>query len=184
MTAFGIGPVWVSVDANWTWNKPELLDKAVNVNVLGIRFGHTFTFKNRPDRNFALWAGGMRASMSSSTTGEVKMINALPSETWDRRDEIVSNYRDWYNALDPSKPVDAEKIKVADEVLTPIVDRMDNSDGSSVIRYGMDKQVKEKWNGVVGMQFQLNKHWMFRGEGGVIGDRKSLLISANYRFLL
>ncbi len=54
MTAFGIGPVWVNVDANWTWNKPELLDKPVQVNVLGLRIGHTFTFKKRPERNIAI----------------------------------------------------------------------------------------------------------------------------------
>ncbi|OYT15830.1 MAG: hypothetical protein B7C24_10920 [Bacteroidetes bacterium 4572_77] len=39
MGAFGIGPVWVSVDGNWTWNKPELLDDPVRVNVMGLRIG-------------------------------------------------------------------------------------------------------------------------------------------------
>ena len=49
--------------------------------------------------------------------------------------------------------------------------------------YGMDKQTKQMWNGVIGMQFQLNKRFMFRTEGGIIGDRKSFLLSLNYRFL-
>lgn len=53
MSAFGIGPAWLSVDANWTWSKPELLDKPVKVSVLGVRLGHTFTFMSRPDRNIA-----------------------------------------------------------------------------------------------------------------------------------
>jgi len=47
----------------------------------------------------------------------------------------------------------------------------------------MDKQVSQMWNGVVGAQFQLNKHWQFRTEAGLIGDRKSFLFSVNYRFL-
>jgi hypothetical protein len=183
MSAFGVGPVWVSVDANWTWNKPELLDKAVNVNVLGIRFGHTFTFKNKPDRNIAIWAGGMRAKMSSQTSGAIAMIDALPAETWDRRDEITDSYWEWYNGLDPNKPLDARKIEKADEVLTPIVDRIDAADGDAVVKYGMDKQVKEMWNGVFGLQFQYSKRWMFRTEAGLIGDRKSFLASVNYRFL-
>ena len=51
MGAFGIGPIWTSIDANWTWNKPELLEKPVNVSVVGIRFGKTFTFNQHPDRN-------------------------------------------------------------------------------------------------------------------------------------
>lgn len=182
--AFGIGPVWMSVDANFTWNKPELLEKSVPVNVLGMRVGHTFTFKNKPERNIAIWVGTMRASMGAETVGEIQLSDALPPETWERADEIVSNYWDWYNSLDPEKPLDQRKIEKADEVLTPIINKIDEADGSTIIRYGMDKQVKEMWNGVIGAQFQMNKHWMVRSEGGIIGDRKSFLFSVNYRFLM
>ena len=178
MVAFGVGPVWLSVDANWTWNKPELLDKAVLVTILGIRMGHTFVFKSRPDRNFAIWIGGMRAEMASETSGQIAMKDALPPEVWDKRDEIVDDYWNWYDN-DATVP---EKI-AADKVLTPIVNRLDAADGDAIVRYGMDKQVAEMWNGLIGVQFQLNKHWMIRSEAGVIGDRKSILASLNYRFL-
>jgi len=53
-----------------------------------------------------------------------------------------------------------------------------------VLRYGMDKSPAGEWNMVVGAQYQLNKKWMLRTEGGIIGDRKSFLLSLNYRFLL
>jgi len=182
--AFGIGPVWMSLDANFTWNKPELLDKAVPVNVQGIRIGHTITFKKKPDRNIAFWLGTMRASMGAETVGEIQLSDALPPETWERADEIVANYWAWYDALDPNRPLDQIKIEKADEILTPIVNKIDEADGSSTIRYGMDKQAKQMWNGIIGAQFQLNKHWMLRTEGGIIGDRKSFLLSANYRFLM
>ncbi|MDN3644154.1 hypothetical protein QWY87_15680 [Lutimonas halocynthiae] len=179
MGAGGIGPIWFSVDANWTWSKPELLDKPVQVNVLGIRFGHTFTFKEKPERNFALWAGAMSMKMSSETSGEIKLIDALPPEAWERKDEIVTDYYDWYeNEATPPQKI------VADQVLTPIVERIDAADGSTIIRYGMDKQVEQQWNGTIGGQFQLNKRWMFRSEAGLIGNRKSFLVSINYRFLL
>ena len=59
---------------------------------------------------------------------------------------------------------------------------MSASDGEAVIRYGMDKQVKEMWNMVAGAQFQLNKNWMLRSEVGIVGDRKQFLVSLNYRF--
>ena len=183
MGAFGVGPGWVSVDGNMTWNKPELLEKPVRVSVLGIRVGHTFVFKNRRDRNIAVWAGAMRANMSSETTGEIPMRDALPSSVYDRRDEFVNNYWDWYNSLDPSKPLDQKKIEAADKVLTPIVETVENL-GEGTVRYSMDKQVKEMWNGIFGAQFQLNKRWMFRAEAGLIGDRKSILGSVNYRFLI
>jgi opacity protein-like surface antigen len=184
MVAGGVGPVWISADANWTWNKPELLDRAVMVNVIGIRMGHTFQFKEKPDRNFALWVGGMWASMASSTVGEISMIDALPADVWNRRDELVGEYWEWYDGLNPNNPLDRVKIEQADEILSPIIDRLEDADGSSIVRYGMEKQVKHKWNGVIGMQYQFNKEWMVRSEAGVIGDRKSFMISVNYRFLV
>ncbi len=179
MGAGGIGPVWFSVDANWTWNKPELLDKAVRVNVLGIRLGHTFVFKNRPQSNIALWAGAMSVKMNSETKGEIQLKDALPQETWDRRDEIVEDYNLWYDGLNTP-----QKLLVDASPVPDIIDRLEAADGSSIIRYGIDKQVKERWNGLVGIQYQYNKHWMLRSEAGIIGDRKSFLLSLNYRFLL
>ncbi len=179
MGAGGIGPVWFSVDANWTWNKPELLDEPTRVNVLGIRMGHTFTFTNKPESNIALWVGGMRIKMNSETRGEIKMIDALPPETWERRDEIVNEYNTWYDALPPAKQI------IIDATAVPeIIDRLEAADGDSIIRYGMDKQVKEMWNGLIGIQYQYNKRWMLRSEAGIIGDRKSYLLSLNYRLLL
>ncbi|MGI9530432.1 hypothetical protein [Lutimonas sp.] len=179
MGAGGIGPVWFSVDANFTWSKPDLLDKPVQVNVLGIRLGHTFKFKHKPERNFAIWGGAMSMQMNSDTSGEILLIDAIPPETWEKKDELVTNYYDWYN----NEATPPQKI-VADKVLTPIVERIDAADGSTIIRYGMDKQVQERWNGTIGGQFQLNKRWMFRSEAGLIGNRKSILVSVNYRFLL
>jgi len=178
MGAGGIGPVWFSVDANFTWNKPELVEDPTRVNVLGLRLGRTFVNKKKPYRNFAIWVGGMRVHMSTETFGAIKMIDALPQETWDRRDEIVDNYWDWYD----NEATVKQKI-AADKVLRPIVDRLENADGDAVVSYGIDKQTKQMWNGLIGLQFQLNKRWQFRGEGGIIGDRKSFLVSVNYRFL-
>lgn len=179
MGAFGIGPVWTSIDANWTWNKPELLDKPVLVRGLGIRMGKTFAFNQHPDRNFAFWLGGMRIKMESNTVGQIKLIDALPPEVWERRDEFVARYDEWYNDL-PDRAQD----KVDQTPIPDIVDRIDQADGDSIVKYGMDKQVKEEWSGVIGAQFQYNKRWMLRTEWGVIGDRKSALASINYRFLL
>jgi opacity protein-like surface antigen len=178
MVAGGVGPVWISGDFNVTWNKPELLDQPVRVVVAGIRTGHTFVFNDKPERNFALWVGAMYANMDSKTEGQITLSEALPSDVWDRRDAFVQDYYDWYDgATIPEKAI-------ADRVLTPIVERIDAADGSAIIKYGMDKQVKQNWNGLIGAQYQFNKHWMLRTEAGVLGDRKSVMASVNYRFLL
>ena len=180
--AFGLGPLWVALDGNWTWNKPDLLEKPVYTKVFGIRLGHSIVFPHKPESNIALWVGGMRLRMGAETVGEIQLADALPQDVWDRKDEIVNDYWDWYNGLDPSNPSDQVQIKAADEVLTPIVERIDDLDGDATIRYGMNKRPAEEWNMVVGAQYQFNKRWIIRGEGGIIGDRKSLLLSMNYRF--
>ena len=179
MLAGGVGPIWVSTDFNWTWNKPELLDKSVQVSIFGIRTGHTFVFKQNPKRNIALWVGAMRAKMGTETIGQIALKDALPAEFWDTKDEAVTKYWNWYDnvATIPQKIA-------ADKVLTPIVESIDNADGSGIVKYAMDKQTKELWNGLIGAQFQLNKHWQIRTEAGIVGNRKSFLVSVNYRFLL
>lgn len=178
MLAGGVGPVWFSTDFNWTWNKPKLLDDPVKVTVMGIRAGHTIVFKNNPKSNIAFWVGAMRAKMASETVGQIALKDALPADFWDNKDQLVDDYYNWYDGL--TKP---EQI-LADQVLTPIVESIDAADGEGIVKYAMDKQTKQLWNGLIGAQYQLNKHWQIRTEAGVIGNRKSFLASVNYRFLL
>lgn len=182
--AGGLGPVWIAIDGNITWTKPELLDKPVKVTAFGMRFGHNFVNKQKPYRNFGIWVGAMKASLSSETVGQIKMKDALPPEVFERADEIADEYYTWLGSLNPNNPVDAIKIEKANEILTPIVERIEAADGEAVVRYGIDKSLKQEWNGLIGAQFQWNKNWIIRTEGGVIGDRKSFLLSLNYRFLL
>ena len=177
MGAFGLGPLFMSVDANWTWTYPELLESPVLARILGIRLGHSFVFKSRPDRNVAIWVGGMRARLSSETVGAIKMEDAIPQETWDRVDEIVDDYNTWYDGLDPIRQGLVDNTAFPD-----FIDALDNRDGSTTILYAMDKRPVQEWNMVFGGQFQLNKSWMLRSEVGIVGDRKSFLASINYRF--
>jgi hypothetical protein len=176
MLAGGVGPVWLTVDANWTWNKPKLLDEPVRVTILGIRSGYVFKFNNRPQSNIAIWAGAMRAKMASETNGQISVSEVFPNFD-ESTDQIVSDYNDWYETLNPVEQA------AADKVLTPIVNAIGDADGDGVISYSMDKQIKQLWNGLIGAQYQLNKHWQLRTEAGVIGNRKSFLASINYRFL-
>ncbi len=178
MAAGGIGPVWLSGDFNFTWNKPELLDEPTVAIVMGLRLGKTFTFKNNPQSNIAVWLGGMRVDIQSKTVGAIKLRDAFDQDVWDRKDEFVNNYWDWYN----NEATPAQKL-IADRLLTPIVDELDQRQGESIVQYGMDKQVAEKWNMLIGAQYQINKHWQVRFEGGLLGDRKQFLTSLNYRLL-
>jgi len=177
MGAFGLGPLFMSVDANWTWTKPDLLQDPVLAKVLGVRLGKSFVFKNHPDRNIAFWVGGMRLRMNSVTVGSIRLEDAIPEETWDRVDEVVDDYNTWYGDLDPIR-----QGIVDNSPIPAVIDALDNAEGNTIIHYGMDKRPVEEWNMVIGGQFQLNKKWMVRSEAGIVGDRKSFLASVNYRF--
>jgi opacity protein-like surface antigen len=177
--AGGVGPMWISVDANFTWNKPDLLDKATRATVVGVRTGHAFVFRKKPYRNIALWVGAMRIEMQSETIGEIKLRDAFGDDMWDKKQEIVDNYNHWYdNEATPVQQI------IADKTIGPIIDEIDNREGESIVQYGIDKQVAKKWNMLLGAQFQINKRWQLRFEAGILGDRKSFLSSLNYRFLL
>ena len=176
--AGGVGPVWLSLDANVSWNKPELLDKPTMANVVGIRMGKVFKFNRRPQSNISLWIGTMFVTMQSETKGNIKLGDVIPDVDWDRLGEIGNNYMNWFNGL--PKPI---QDKISDTGFHKIFSSIADFNKETTILYGMDKQVKQHWNGLVGAQYQLNKTWQLRAEGGVVGDRKSFLLSLNYRFL-
>jgi hypothetical protein len=182
--AFGLGIFFVAADMNWTWNKPDKLDKPVPAQTLSLRLGHTFRFAEHPERNIGIWAGALRARFGAGTVGEIQLSDALPPEVWQKKDQIVNEYYAWYNGLDPSKPSDQIKKQAADKVLTPIIEKIDAADGSAIVRYALDKRPVQEWNMIAGGQFQLNKRWVFRTEAGFLGDRTTLLLSANYRFFV
>jgi hypothetical protein len=178
LAAGGIGPVWVSGDFNWTWNKPELTTNTTFVNVMGLRMGHVMKFRKHPEKNVSIWVGAMRVKMQSETLGELTMKEALPQSVWDNKTEIVQKYRNWYD----NEATPGQKL-VADKTLTPLINELDNRDGASIVQYGIDKKAVQEWNMLLGAQYQFNKRWQLRFEAGILGDRKSFLASLNYRFL-
>lgn len=178
LLAAGLGPIFLSADFNWTWSKPEYLDESVLVNVMGFRAGHVFTFKNNPKSNFGVWVGAMGIGISADTYGELALKEALPTDFWDKKDQFVENYYVWYDELTLPEKV------LANKVLTPIVDAIDGVQENATVRYGLEKRPQETWSGIVGAQYQFNKRWMVRTEASVLGNRKSILASVNYRFLI
>ncbi|MDX8337907.1 hypothetical protein SLH46_01855 [Draconibacterium sp. IB214405] len=175
--AGGLGKYFFVVDGNWIWTMMSNFEAPVRSYTFSGRLGRAFRVGKNPESNIAPWIGGMRIKMGGVTEGSILMGDLIPQETWQRRDEIVNNYWNWYDneATLPQK-------LIADKVLTPIVDRLEAADGSGSIKYRIRKEPKQKWNMIIGGQYQLNKHHQFRAEGGIIGNRKSLLLSYNYRF--
>lgn len=179
MGAGGVGPVWLQADYNATWADMELLQNKVFTQVVGLRVGHTFVFKNNPEKNFGLWIGMMGIFLNNNTVGEIALDDVFSGISQEKIDEIKQSYGTWYNTLNPVQQ------KVADLIVDKLQDFVNGISTKDVhISYQMDKTPSARWAGLVGAQYQFNKRWQLRAESNFIGkDRFSMMLSLNYRFM-
>jgi hypothetical protein len=194
----GIGGGWLALDMNCAWSDVSALDKPVFTFVFGPRAGKTFKFK-KPEQNIAFWVGGFRVKFSSSTTGSLNLSELVPTDELQVKvDEGLENVSEksaqvdaWWEGLSPveqKNPVNAAKYETANRTLdaaSNLLTSMDgalNDDQSASVQYSLEKNLKDKWNFIVGTQYQLNKHFMLRTEVGFLGSRTQIMGSFQYRF--
>ena len=164
------------LDMNNVWTYMNNFKKPVKTTVLSPRIGATFKFKKNPKSNIGFWVGAMMVNMGGITEGSISLGEVFTDETWEKRDDMVGNYYRWYDGIDENKQ------NIADQVLTPIVENIAESNGEGTVLYKISKEPSGKWNMLLGAQYQINKHVQVRTEFGFLGERSSWLLSANYRF--
>ncbi len=179
--AGGLGKYFIVGDFNWTWSAMDILDKPAASSITSFRFGRTFPLNKQVQSNFGIWAGLMKFKLASGTQGKIQLSEVIPPEFWDKKDQFVADYYEWYNSLGNS-PADQKKKEVADKVLTPIVEDIDERNGSGTVSYSLEKKPSKKWNMILGGQYQFNPRWVLRTEFGFFGGRTQGLFSVNYRF--
>ncbi|MGE5798592.1 MAG: hypothetical protein ACM34N_17535 [Ignavibacteria bacterium] len=205
-TTFGVGVTptfavtgwWIALDMNVAWTDVSALDEPVFTFVFGPRMGKTFKL-NEEDMNIALWFGGFRVKFSSSTNGSLNLselfnlgdLQARVDQGFITVDVAQANLDAWWNSLTPieqQKPANKAKyetgtrtIEKAGNILTSLDGALSNAE-SSTVQYSLDKTNKNKWNIIVGSQFQLNKHWQLRAEYGFLGSRHQFIGGVQYRF--
>jgi len=194
----GIGGGWMALDMNMTWSDISALNKPVFSFVFGPRFGKSFKFKN-PERNIAIWAGGFRVHLSSETNGSLNLSDILPvNELQTRVDEGMIKVEEatvqvdtWWGSLTPleqAMPSNRAKYETANRALETsgnvlnAVDGALNDEESATVQYSLTKRPKDKWNFIIGSQFQINKHFMLRAEYGFLGSRQQFMTGLQYRF--
>jgi len=194
----GVGGGWIALDMNFAWTDIEALDKPVKTFVFGPRFGKSFKFK-KPQSQLALWAGGFRVQFSSETTGSLPLIELFPgADPQAKVDQAIVNVEtkqmnvdEWWSGLstiEQANPVNKAKYETANRALSTAGELLNAADAAlndgdqATVQYSLDKSLKDKWNFIVGSQYQLNKHWMIRAEFGFLGSRKQFLTSLQYRF--
>lgn len=194
----GVGGGFLALDMNFSWTDVPQLKEPAFAFVFGPRFGKNFTL-NKPERSFAVWAGGFRVKISSGTEGSLELsevfnatdFNTKIDEAYIQIDDAQREVDIWWAGLSDiqqANPVNEAKYNSANEVLqragglVSAAEIAGNNIANSSVQYSMDKRVKDMWNFIVGAQFQLNKHWMIRAEGGFLGSRSQLMGGLQYRF--
>ncbi len=194
----GVGGGFLALDMNMAWTDVNALDKPVFTYIFGPRLGKSFKLK-KPERNIAIWIGGFRVNFSSDTKGSIKLSEVIPTEGLQGKVDGGSakvegkqtEVDNWWAGLTPpqqNNPVNKAKYETANRALgaaANFFNAMDaalNDEQSATVQYSLEKNLKAKWNFIVGSQFQLNKHFMVRAEYGFLGARNQFLTSIQYRF--
>jgi hypothetical protein len=204
VAGFGITPTigirggWLALDMNCAWSDVSALDKPVFTFVFGPRLGKTFKFK-KPERNIAFWAGGFRVKFSSATNGSLNLSELISTDElqgkvdqgFESVNEKSAQVESWWGGLTPAEqknPINAAKYETANRTLdaaSNLLTSMDgalNDDQEATVQYSLDKNLKDKWNFIVGSQFQINKHFMLRTEVGFLASRTQIMGGIQYRF--
>ena len=194
----GISRYWLALDMNFAWTDVSALDKPVFTFVFGPRFGKTIKFKD-PEKNIAFWVGGFRVQFTSATTGSLSLSDVLPLEGlqdkvdqgFEKIDYAQEQVDSWWNALPPEEqanPINEARyntanraIETTSNLLTAVDGALSNAENATV-QYSLDKNLKNKWNFIVGSQLQLSRHWMLRAEFGFLGSRQQFIGGLQYRF--
>lgn len=195
---FGVGGGFIAIDMNMAWTDVSALDKPVFTTVIGPRLGKSFKFK-KPERNIAVWVGGFRVSFSSDTKGSINLSEVVPIDGLQAKVDAgidkVENKQievdNWWGSLSSAEqknPVNIAKYNTANRALGAAgnffnsMDAALNDGNEATVQYSLEKNLKQKWNFIVGSQFQLNKHFMLRMEYGFLGARTQFLTGIQYRF--
>jgi hypothetical protein len=195
----GVAGGFLALDMNVTWQDISALDKPVFTFVFGPRFGKSFKFKNHPQSNLAVWAGGFRLHMKSGTSGSLPLSELFPTDELQVKvDEGLAKVEsgkiavdEWWNDLseqEQQNPVNTAKYETANRTLDAAGNLLNSVDGalndeeSATVQYSLSKRPKDMWNFVLGAQYQINKHFMLRFEAGFLGSRQQVITGLQYRF--
>jgi hypothetical protein len=194
----GVGGGWFALDMNVSWSDVDALDKPAFAFIIGPRLGKSFNLKK--EQSLALWVGGFRLKLASSTSGSIALgdlvenTGELQSKVDAGQQKVIdkqANVDAWWNALSNAQkenPVNIAKYEAANRALESAGNILNNVEGAlstvgtSTVQYSLAKRIKDPWNFTIGAQYQLSRRWMIRGEYGFLGSRTQVITGLQYRF--
>lgn len=194
----GVGGGWMALDMNFTWQSVSALDKPVFTFVFGPRMGKSFKLK-KPESNITFWAGAFRLKIKAETTGSLPLNEVIPIDGLQAKvDNGLAKVEsgqiavdDWWSGLTPTEqknPANKAKYETANRTLDAAGNLFNTMDGAlndenvATVQYSLNKRPKNMWNFVLGTQYQINKHFMIRAEGGFLASRTQFIGGLQYRF--
>jgi hypothetical protein len=194
----GVGGGWLALDMNVTWTDIPALEEPAFAFIFGPRLGKSFNL-GKPDRTLNFWVGGFRLKLNTDTKGTLQLDELLELEGLEEKintgitkvSEAQEQVDTWWGNLTPpqqANPVNKAKYETANRALTAAGNVLNAADDAvqnaenSTVQYSLDKRPKDKWNFVLGSQFQINKHFMLRAEYGFLSSRKQFIGMLQYRF--
>ena len=149
--------------------------------------------------NIAGWVGAFRLNYSAATNGSINLSEIFPTtelqtkvnQGFEKVNETSMQVESWWSSLTPveqNNPVNKSKYNAATKALAKASDVLNAADGalndgkSATVEYSLDKSLKNKWNFLIGTQFQINRHLMLRAEYGFLGTRQQFVGGLQYRF--
>lgn len=192
----GVGGFWMALDMNCTWTDIDALSKPAFIYVFGPRMGKSFKLKKK-DQSLTFWAGGFRVKMNSGTEGSLPVgdlintdgIDAKIDNAYVRLEQAQTDLDAWWNSLDANQQKIYQGVydrgNAAIDRATGVISDLDNAVTNNVdnsVQYSLNKKPKDMWNFVVGGQYQVSRHLMFRAEYGFLGSRQQFIGMIQYRF--
>jgi hypothetical protein len=168
--------------------------------VFGPRFGKNITLK-KPDRNIAMWVGGFRVDIGSSTSGSLNAADLFPTAEWGTKvDEGFQKLQEnqqkvdaWWNGLSSTaqkNPANIAKHEAANTALATYGRVLDGASqvvsnaSNASVQYSLEKRQKNMWNFIFGSQYQINRSLQIRAEAGFFASRVQFIGGLQYRFNL
>ncbi len=194
--AYGVGTTLVfgwhryfsSIDLNYSRTDTDLLKEQLGYLTLSARLGHSFRLsKRRKDIFIAPYLGMMYRDFvgADGSSGQINLNEVFPDldATFNQKveDKIAANQELIDNPTTP--PGQKIKLQAQNQALTTIQERVNDSGVfRTSFNYFIRKELIQSITFQFGFNFQLNKHWMLRGEYGVADSQRFLMTGLQYRF--
>jgi len=165
----GIGNRWgfITLDANVTWTKLDILSRPQVAFMVDPRVGQRF--QPLDGVHLSAWVGGTYQTMVNRSVGSVPLGGSVDFLALQQRGYDQA----WFDSLSPAQQEHFNQLLVdgARAAATP----------GSRIYYDLQVKPREPWSMNSGFQAEVGRSWFVIGEASFFGSRRGALLSAGYR---